>query len=247
VLIQACLNGSREPGAHKALPLSPDELAQEARRALDAGAGAVHIHPRRSSGEQSLAAEDCGTAIAAVRAQCPNATIGVSTGIWITSDAQQRLALIEEWQGLPDFASVNFSEAGTEDLCSLLLAKGIGIEVGISTIEDARLLHELSIADRCLRLLIEPEEEEIANAQATVEAIERVLDGAGIKTPRLLHGSEATAWPLLEIALQRGYDMRIGFEDTLLLPDGTVARNNAELVAVAYRRVQGIGRFQASR
>ena len=33
----------------------------------------------------------------------------------------------------------------------------------------------------------------------------------------------------------RGRDIRIGFEDTLVLPDGAVARENAELVVAAAR------------
>lgn len=33
----------------------------------------------------------------------------------------------------------------------------------------------------------------------------------------------------IELAAKRGYDTRIGLEDTLVLPDGTRARDNAEL------------------
>lgn len=48
---------------------------------------------------------------------------------------------------------------------------------------------------------------------------------------------ENTAWPLLNVALQRGYDTRIGLEDTLYLPDGGMARDNAELVAFARQQI----------
>jgi uncharacterized protein (DUF849 family) len=59
-----------------------------------------------------------------------------------------------------------------------------------------------------------------------------------VQTPRLLHGFEHSAWPLLDIALQRGYDTRIGFEDTLFMPDGSRAPSNAALVAAARERVK---------
>ena len=36
---------------------------------------------------------------------------------------------------------------------------------------------------------------------------------------RLLHGFEAAAWVFIELAAKRGYDTRIGLEDTLVLPD----------------------------
>ncbi|MDQ2887489.1 MAG: 3-keto-5-aminohexanoate cleavage protein [Chloroflexota bacterium] len=243
MLIKACLNGSREPGALDALPLSPNELARAAQSAIVAGAGALHIHPRRADGTQSFAAEDCGAAFAAVRASCPGTSVGGTTAAWIEPDVQRRQTLIQAWQILPDFVSVNFSEAGTAELCTLLLAKGIGVEAGLATIDDARLLLTLGIADRCTRLLFEPGEQEMGAALAVVDAIERVLDDASVQTSKLLHGFEATAWPLLEVALQRGYDTRIGLEDTLHLPDGRQARDNAQLVSVAYERAQQAGRI----
>ena len=67
MLIKACLNGSRQPGDHPALPLSPNELAREGKRAIDAGAGALHIHPRRADGTMTLAADEHGKAIIALR------------------------------------------------------------------------------------------------------------------------------------------------------------------------------------
>jgi uncharacterized protein (DUF849 family) len=49
----------------------------------------------------------------------------------------------------------------------------------------------------------------------------------------------ATAWPLLDAAGARGYSTRIGFEDALTLPDGTVAAGNGELVRAALARLKG--------
>jgi uncharacterized protein (DUF849 family) len=233
VLIEVCLNGSRERGEHPALPLLPQELALDARCSVDAGAGAIHIHPRHLEGAQTLAAEECGTAIEAIRATCPGILLGTTTAAWIEPDVQKRLMLIQQWQVLPDFVSVNFSEPGTQELCSVLLARSIGIEAGLATVDDTQLLLKMGISDRCVRILIEPAEERLERALVTVEAIEKILDEASIQTARLLHGFNTTAWPLLRIALQRGYDTRIGLEDTLTLPDGKQASSNAELVAIA--------------
>jgi uncharacterized protein (DUF849 family) len=60
-----------------------------------------------------------------------------------------------------------------------------------------------------------------------------VLEGSGIHLPRVQHGHDAVAWPVLEDAFVRGYDVRIGLEDTLLLPDGSRVGRNADLVAAA--------------
>lgn len=40
-------------------------------------------------------------------------------------------------------------------------------------------------------------------------------------------------WPVLAEAVRRGLDARIGLEDTLHLPDGSPAADNAALVAAA--------------
>jgi uncharacterized protein (DUF849 family) len=243
MLIKACLNGSRACGDHPALPLAPDELAREAHGAVEAGAGALHIHPRRADGEQSLESGDVAAAVAAVRTACPGVPVGVTTIALAEPDPARRLSLVRSWTLLPDFASVNFSEAGAADLCTALLEIGVGVEPGLSTAGDAQLLIATGIAGRCLRLLFEPEEQNLDAALATVAAIEVVLDTAGVRTPRLLHGLEGTAWSLLDIALERGYDVRVGLEDTLRLPDGRPARDNAQLVAAARSRAVRAGRL----
>jgi uncharacterized protein (DUF849 family) len=233
LLIKACLNGSREYREHPTLPISAEELARDAAAVVAAGAGALHIHPRNADGKQSLEAQDQAAAIAAIRARCPGIPIGVSTGIWIEPDARLRLQKVQQWTVLPDFASVNFDEPGVADLCNVLHTRGIGVEAGISTCDEARLLCKPGLADRCLRILIEPGEEETEAALINVSAIIRVLDEEHVQLPRLLHGFGATAWSILDAALDLGYDTRIGLEDTLTLPDGRQAQGNAELVALA--------------
>jgi uncharacterized protein (DUF849 family) len=243
MLIKACLNGSRARGAHPALPLTPEELAREARSAVEASAGALHIHPYRADGAQSLEAGDVAAAVAAIRAACPGVPVGVTTIALAAPDPARRLALVRSWTRLPDFASVNFAEAGAADLCTALLDMGVGVEPGLATAADAQLLIDSALADRYLRLLLEPEEQDLDAALATVVAIEAALDAGGVQTPRLLHGIEATAWPLLDVALDRGYDLRIGLEDTLLLPDGQPAAGNAQLVVAARERAARVGRL----
>ena len=54
VLVKACLNGSREPGEHPALPLMAEELTADAARVAEADTQAVHVHPRDARGAQTL-------------------------------------------------------------------------------------------------------------------------------------------------------------------------------------------------
>jgi uncharacterized protein (DUF849 family) len=232
MLIKACLNGTRRAEEHEALPLSPTALADDALRCRQAGAGAVHIHPRGLGGHETLEPDACAAAIEAIRERSPGFPIGLTTGLWITGNSARRLGLIEHWTVLPDFASVNFSEDGTDELCSLLVARGIAIEAGLGSVADARAFVDSGFVDRCLRVLVEVEPG--ANDPIRAAAvIGRVLEGSGIHLPRVQHGHDAAAWPVLEDALAHGYDVRIGLEDSLLMPDGTRADRNADLVAAA--------------
>jgi uncharacterized protein (DUF849 family) len=58
----------------------------------------------------------------------------------------------------------------------------------------------------------------------------------------LLHGTGVTAWPLLVEAARRGCQVRIGLEDTLLMPGGELAPDNAALVAAARRVLEDASR-----
>jgi len=238
VLVQACLNGSRRREEHPALPLSPDEIALDASRAVTAGAAALHIHPRAADGSETLDPRVCDAAVRAVREACPNIPIGLTTGIWIEPDPKRRLALIASWATPPDFVSVNLCEPGTPELCDLMLRRRIRIEAGVWTVGDAQALAALGIADQCVRVLVETQPREPGAAVAEARAIDDELDKAEIRVPRLHHGEGLATWAVVEMALDRGHDIRIGLEDTLQLPDGSPARDNAELVEAAVAKVR---------
>jgi uncharacterized protein (DUF849 family) len=159
----------------------------------------------------------------------------VSTGAWIVPEVEQRLAFIGAWEVLPDFAGVNFHEPGALEVARLLLNKGVAVEAGLWDVPAAERLRRSGLAGHCLRLLLEPAQG-ASDPHDRFKRIEATL--SGVEAPRLLHGFEATAWEFIGLAARRGYDTRVGLEDTLFLPDGTRARDNAELVATA-RRIVG--------
>jgi uncharacterized protein (DUF849 family) len=65
-----------------------------------------------------------------------------------------------------------------------------------------------------------------------------VLGNALPHVPRLVHGSDGTAWALLERAMRGGHVSRVGLEDTLFLPTGEPAPDNAALVRAARALIQ---------
>ena len=244
MIIKAAINGGRSKAEHAAVPVSPEEQATAVVACLKAGANAIHLHVRGTSesgqvsyGKESLFAEDVARTLSVVREVAPDASIGVSTGAWILPEPE-RFQAISVWKVQPDFASVNFSEDGAAELAKLFLSRGVGVEAGLIDFDSAQAFVESGLAPDCLRVLLEPQEQEMADALQTVRAMEDALSAAGKLPPLLLHGTEATTWPMMSEAIRRGYDIRVGLEDTLVLSDGKLARDNVELVEEAVRRAE---------
>jgi uncharacterized protein (DUF849 family) len=90
----------------------------------------------------------------------------------------------------------------------------------------------------CVRVLLEvtedrPRDAAMAEAARLLAALGRDRDAI----PVLLHGEGASAWPVFEVAVREGTQVRIGLEDVLVLPDGTPARGNADLVTAGLRKL----------
>jgi len=236
--IKACLNGKRDPAEHRAVPVTPSELAAAAQACVAVGAEAVHMHPRGTQGQQSLQAADVGAAVAAVRAACPGTPIGVTTGLWVTGNSQSRQNEVAGWAGLddeqrPDFASVNVCEPGWQQLVDTLSASGIQSEAGVWTVDDVALLGGYEPEDGWLRIMVEVMNVSAAEATRFADEILDELSQADVSAPILLHGEADGCWPLIAHAGRLGLPTRIGLEDVLAGPNGQPVADNAELVQLA--------------
>jgi uncharacterized protein (DUF849 family) len=207
----------------------------DAQASVAQGATGIHIHVRDRSGQETLHPDDVAETLVAIRRACPGVPVGISTGAWIVPDLRERLELIESWPVLPDSASVNLHEAGATTVMRALVDRGIGVEAGIWHAPAALALAHSGLAGACLRVLLEPAEAS-CRPRGNLLQIEAAL--AGVAPPRLLHGLGRSVWEFVELAASRDYDTRIGFEDTLALPDGTRAGSNAELLMAACRIVR---------
>ena len=186
--LTACLNGSRRAGEHPALPLTPDEVARAAGDAVAAGATDVHVHPRDASGRESLAAEDVGSCVAAVRAAVPGVRVGVTT---LAPAGTDREALVRSWRVLPDAASVNWHEPGAAPLARCLLERGVDVEAGLWQPVAARAFMASGLSGACARVLVEPMEAELSDALANAEQVLALVRPVG--RPLQLHGDGGTA------------------------------------------------------
>ncbi|KIA62517.1 3-keto-5-aminohexanoate cleavage protein [Nocardia vulneris] len=232
-MLQACLNGARTRTDCGHLPISPAELAEAARRAVEAGAEDIHLHPKQADGTDTLDPQHVAVALTAVRAAVPGVPVGVTTGAWTMPEAGKRAQLVRSWTVLPDHASVNWHEDGADLVAEALLDRGIGIEAGLYSGTDAvARFAAWPSAHRALRILAEITDTDPRAAAAAADAMLAEL-ASGPALPVLLHGEDGAAWTVARLAAARGLSTRIGLEDVLELPDGSPAPDNATLIRIA--------------
>jgi uncharacterized protein (DUF849 family) len=242
-VIKACLNGSRTKGEHPRVPVNPAELAAAAAGAVEAGAFMVHVHPRDDWGAETLDTRHIVSACLAIRRRLPDVRISVSTRDGIVENARAKAAHIAEWptadEGGPDCASVNWHEEGAAEVAEALRDSGIGVEAGIWTPYAASRFVATNWPFEVERVLVELMPG-VSPGSDGRWAADRVLAALGMRTaPLVVHGERHWAWPVLRWAQAAGHDVRIGLEDTLLLPTGREAHDNAALVTEALRTEGG--------
>lgn len=106
LIITAALNGGvTVPSQTPYLPITPEELAQEARRCADAGAAVVHIHARHPrTGRPNSDVEVFRRTLQLIYEQT-DLVVCVSTGGGLYVTPEQRLAVVTELE--PEMASCN--------------------------------------------------------------------------------------------------------------------------------------------
>lgn len=107
-IITCAITGVLTDPAQHPVPVTPEELAREARRAADAGASIIHVHFRhQTAGKGHLPSWDPKVArecIDAIRSACPDIIINQTTGI-VGADISGPLACIRETK--PEVAACN--------------------------------------------------------------------------------------------------------------------------------------------
>lgn len=239
VFLQAALNGDR---IHPAAPHTPAAIAEAARASVEAGAHSVHVHAFDDAGRETLDGAACGRVLRAVRTVCPQTPVSLTTFAAIVADPGERFRIVEAWEELPDLVTANQGEPGIVDLCEHLLARGVEIEAGLLTLEDARAFVRTGLASRCRRVLIEPLDTDPEAAVHHAAGMEDIVVSAGIVLEQVHHGYGIASWAVNRRALNRGHGIRTGLEDTAVLPDGEPARDNADLVAAAVQLISAEGR-----
>jgi uncharacterized protein (DUF849 family) len=253
VAIAVAPNGGRRTKAdHPALPMTSKEIAATAAACCEAGACMIHVHVRDRNGGHLLDAEAYGAAIAAIRAEIADRMV-----VQITSEAlgiyrsDEQMAVVRDVcpeavsLALREFVADASHEAAFADFLGLLKRERVIPQIILYTPEEAVKLAELMV-----RGLVPFKDVPVLYvlgryAPGQKSAPADLLPFLAPGMPRFAHWSVCafgrrenacvTAGALL------GGHVRVGFENNLWLPDGSVAPDNAALVAGARTALHGCG------
>lgn len=239
------------------LPLSDADIAECAAGVLAAGASILHLHVRAADGSHSLDAGLYRNAIAAVRESVGNRLV-----IQVTTEACGRYQPDEQMQLVTDLKP----EAVSLALAELCPSRGdeAGFADFLAAIVEDRvmpqyILYSRADAERFAQLLdadVIPSRGAFAllvlgryadDRQGSAEELDPLVDAlAGCRVPWAVCCFGAREQAAVEAAIALGGHGRVGFENNLLLADGSEAPDNAALVAQAAKAAGRAGRRLAS-
>jgi uncharacterized protein (DUF849 family) len=252
------------------VPYAPAEIAEEARRAFEAGAAVVHIHARTPEGGPTFEPAVYAEIRRETEARCP-VILNFSTGG--SGPMEGRVAHVREVK--PAIAALNmgsmnyakysarrreflfdFTFENTFKDISFLLS--VMKEAGVKPeLECFDLGHTANVAPLLHQGLLEPPLDfnfvlgVLGGARATPENLSRQAREAQELSPGCTWkalGVSREQWRMVSAALALGGNVRVGLEDNFYLDaDGTqMARSNGDLVAKAARMARDTGREPAS-
>ena len=238
-----------------ALPLLPDEVGEEYRRAFQAGATIGHIHGRRPDGTPTQDLETFRAYSRAIRDRCPIVQ-QFSTGGAVGMGVDERIAALEL---RPEMATLtlgtcNFGDDVFEN--SLPTIRTI-----LERIRRYDITPELEIFDDGMLATADTLfAKGLLRAPAHFDFVLGVPGAAGATPENLLHfarsipsgctwtvagiGRHQTAMATLAIAM--GGHVRVGFEDNVYFRKGELADSNARFVERVVRIAREVGREPAS-
>lgn len=240
MLIKIALNGARSKNENKFIPHSLIEIEREVKLLFKYNYKVFHIHCYDESGNESLKPKDVNQLVSVVKNISPEIQIGISSGDWIEPILEKRKNYITSWDLIPDFISVNMIEDDAVEISNLLISRGVMVEAGLNEREAAEIFVKSNLNTSCCRILIEPESEIFDHAIQEVNEIEKILDSANMQIPRLLHGFNSVSWDMLIEAKRRGYDSRMGMEDTIYLENGEMVKSNLVLLEYANKVLNAV-------
>ncbi len=249
-----------------AIPYTPQEIGEEAKRAADAGAAIVHIHARSPEGGPEWRVEVFAEILNEVRSRT-KVIVNFSTGA-IGIPVEERIAHIRDLKpeiGALNMGSMNYaiySEKKKVFYHDHVFANPFkDIQYFLETMNSAGVRPELECFDTG----------HIANTAPLIDMgalrpphqfslIMGVLGGIPGTTRHLVNqvdtlpaeshwqviGIGLKQWALIAAAMSMGGNVRVGLEDNFYVEQGRMAKSNGELVEKAAAMARDLGRDVAT-
>ncbi len=271
-IVTCALTGVLTNPATHPVPVTPAEMAAEAKRAFDAGASVMHCHFRNQSEglgylptwEPDVVAEISD----AIREACPGVVLNFSTGV-IGPDISGPVSCLRRCK--PEIAAMNagslnylrarsngqwawppmlFDNTVQKITSFLEVMKEEGIAPECECF-DTGILRSIAMFKK-VGLLEDPVHVSLvmgvasgmpAKASWLPLLVEEMPEGAHWQT--ILIG-RADVWPVHRASAELGGHVRTGLEDTFYLPNGERADSNGPLIEALVQVVRESGREPAS-
>jgi 3-keto-5-aminohexanoate cleavage enzyme len=267
VIVSCALTGVLANRAQcPAIPYTPVEIAEEARRAWEAGAHVVHIHAREDDGSPSWRPEVFAAIRDEVAARCP-VILNFSTGSLDDDTTLQERMLTEV---RPHVAALNmgtmnyakYSDRRKDFVFDLIFPNPFSkIKRLLAAMNAAGVKPELECFDTGHTASIAPLVDmgllkgplEISFIMGVLGGLPTSVEALQLQAMQVPAGSTwqvigigRIQWRMVAAALVLGGNVRVGLEDNFYLPDGTMASSNGALVERAVRLVGDTGRRLAT-
>ncbi len=271
-IVTCALTGVLTDPAQHHVPVTPEEMAREARAAFDAGASVMHVHFRQQgpgkghlpSWEPAVASEIAQ----AIRESCPGVIFNQSTGV-VGPDIAGPLACMRSIR--PEITACN---AGS---LNYLKVKSDGnwawkpmmfdnpvekVQAFLAVMAETGALPEFECFDvgivRCVEMyartglyaghLAYNFVMGVESGMPADPALLPILMGLAVPgaTWQVTAIGRENVWPLHRRAAELGGNLRTGLEDTFYLPDGRKATSNGPLIEAIVHAARDAGREIAS-
>lgn len=270
-VLTCALNGVlTNPKTHP-VPVTPEQMAAQAREAFDAGASVMHVHFRMQDegmgGFPTWDPDICGEIVDAIRSECPGVIINQTTGV-VGPDVSGPIAVMRRVR--PEIAACNagslnylkLKKDGSWAWPPMVFDNPVEkVQTMLDAMEETGAHPEFECFDvgivRSVNMYIESGMAGSAHYNLVMgvasgmpvdaELLELLLrykrEGAPWQTTLI---GRQEIWPVHQKTADLGGMLRTGLEDTFYLPDGERAGGNGVLIEALANCARKAGRDIAS-
>jgi 3-keto-5-aminohexanoate cleavage enzyme len=237
------------------LPLTPEEIAQEAYECYKAGASIVHVHARDEEGNPTQSYDVYKEIKERIESKC-NVIVQPSTGGATWHTAEERLQPVELKPEMATLSTgtVNFGAdvfMNTEEYIEMFAKRmqELGVKPEIEVFERGMIANALKLVKK--GLVDEPLHFDFVlgvpgACPGNVDDLVYMRNSIPSSATWTVAGVGRYETPLAAIAITMGGHVRVGFEDNIYYSKGVLAESNAQLVERIVRLAKELSREVAT-